>query len=496
MPSVLCQFRKFDGDTRVEYQQQSEKVDESSSQPTSAWGRFCDWKHRTREQKEANKATTLKFIDDLKKEYGEKIANFSTRQLASHVKEGKPLTGRRIQIVLKDAEKARKSILLRNTRMFDKLAPQMVDTAVREMFNLEEGQEIPLSKEDLQSIVDRAGQRVEDAPRFQQVGSRSEESFMRRFAGVVKHAVEASYIKEAEGMEGLDALKSLITPGRFAKMQDIHQKILHLGLPETGQQDSEQGLVFGLHTITQSARNIHALSAGGVRLHFPQDVNCFMGTRKGLNIALQELGKLDLEKGHGKEFAEALITDGSALLEEMDRSLGFDKLSSQDLDKVIQATDTLREWGEAIGGFLKDQGGTLSVFENRENLATILNNQRKILKSITTDDPQANGSIRALKKHCDSLLSKLPEIQNQIETHKNDLQLLSRASRLTSNMPKENKEVDRTALNSMSTEINERLDSLRQRLKQDPQNQAVDALHSLLLQSRAGVRDLLAGLKD
>lgn len=97
-------FTKFEGAERVRYDSDKDTVVQSGSKPKNVFAKLWDWVTRSKEEVKANKETVREFIDQVKSEYPE-VGELATAGLASHLKKGKPLTGRRIHEVVDLAEK-------------------------------------------------------------------------------------------------------------------------------------------------------------------------------------------------------------------------------------------------------------------------------------------------------------------------------------------------------------------------------------------------------
>lgn len=133
MSSSIGDFSKFTGATQVQYEGTGSVV-ASGAKPETKWGQFVAWLFRGADERRANTETTQKFVESLKTQFGEKIANTASAGLASHLAKGKPLTGRRIHEVIGKAEQLEAKLPKKEANLSQQegLKPKTLPTDPRE----------------------------------------------------------------------------------------------------------------------------------------------------------------------------------------------------------------------------------------------------------------------------------------------------------------------------------------------------------------------------
>jgi hypothetical protein len=126
---------------------------------TRAW----DCITRSDAQVESNKAIAKDFVQALRNEYGDEIANAMSRDLSAQLSKGRPLTGYRMQQVMEKAERMSDNIQANNRQLLNDCLPELTDSVLRKLGGDAQG----LRREAVAHIVQQA---IEQSPEFQQHG--------------------------------------------------------------------------------------------------------------------------------------------------------------------------------------------------------------------------------------------------------------------------------------------------------------------------------------
>ncbi|MGY6270910.1 hypothetical protein ACXIUT_14555 [Achromobacter denitrificans] len=350
---------------------------------TRAW----DCITRSDAQIQANKATASGFVDALREEYGDEIANVMSRDLQAHLSKGRPLTGYRIEQVLAKAERMSSNIQAQNRQLLDNCLPQLTDLALRAS-----GGGTHPGVLDRPQAMQALRQAIEGSEAFQQrsflnaahllmdmfgddgVGQATQE-FLNHFQGTAKQALEheissrllpgSTALRDASGDAAVDRCFNALPPETWGQLKEIEA---YLG-----------------DTIKESLRMDEKLS--------PSMVGVYVGMHEYLEGAAEHLRSVDTEGMSDIEnsYVEAMRDDAVHMQGLVRERLGLQGLTADEMRALADVNreagmleqdigeGRLPEAGQACAGLKETLGRSLAVLRGIQPAGE---DARKALESV------------------------------------------------------------------------------------------------------------------
>lgn len=384
---------------------------------TRAWSSIT----RGKEEVEANKATALGLVAEIREEYGSEIANIVSRDLSGQLNNGRPLSNHRIEVVLDQAQQMTRQVQGINLPFLEENLDQLTDRALQS--HQDTSKEIidrGAAKETIRQAIlksDSFNQHYYNHPLNYALSDAFGEDngdvqASRQFFNDFKEFAQKALDHEVMSRILPNTTGVLDREGFGIDEHQIKSNVLreHIqgSMPSVTDQDREtqQDLGFAETIIRFSAKD---LILDGEPVSPGSAFRC-VGMMDGLNNAVEILGKIDLRAldDTDKTYLNALREDAKHMLALLSQRLGLKGLNPEQVRTLLALTRDVGNLDESL------YNAKRVSLEQCEALGETLRQNLETLRAVQPEDQAGKIVLGALIAKAERALSVTQHYQAAI----------------------------------------------------------------------------------
>jgi hypothetical protein len=379
---------------RIIYNGISDRFEADRTKPGNIFSRRADWKNRSNEQIESNKKTSRNFIIALRNKFGDQTANWANKQLRTHLAKGRPLSGRRAQIIIAKAETFKTKAVRQNTAQLNRMADTMLKQATQTRFGVPE----PLvSAQRRTQMLNAIKTAIREAADFGKNTYSDAADFQQAFQDVANTALNGFYAENDE-LSNFYQLHNLIPKGAIAHREET---LFDRVIPQAFGKDSQEHV-----QLDRDTRII--LNIGDSLYEHDLTNDNLLRFKVHLHNQIKTFDSPDLSKAVAQPKAanvlKAVKAQAEALLKQIDNDLGTNALSKKSTQFLLKV---LSETADIQSRIEDPTNHAAKIYGAPEAIHELLKSHIESLKKIDSeiDAGKIKTVIAEVKKNTDETLA-------------------------------------------------------------------------------------------
>ena len=411
IPTNFTGYENFAGNTRLGLDQDG-NVRADGRQKDNVFKRVWSCLTRDPATVEANKTVAREFVRGIREKYGGRVAHMASRELKSHLSDGRPLTARRVERILAKSDRLADRIQAANDRELQYHGRPFVDYALKQVVGTKNMPDASVL--DANEATDAIVNGIRDLPQWSRVRlHQGEEEFVHLIAETAVRSLERAIAEKLmpQSMQIIDRDGDATTP-LSEEFQDL--QLTRMQVPQNQRGAFEAATESMVDLSKQLADPLDDYqSLDGAKKYLGQIEflrNQQVDENPGDQTRLKDLENLSDE---ALEYRDALVTDMASLQEAAENRIGFDELDAPQQSALLVANRTVSDVQQQI-----DDADWDTLEDSVDGNIQSLQQQLAQLNNIDTDALE-NDSIKLLvesiRTEADELLEELTDMRSVME---------------------------------------------------------------------------------